>query len=128
MNSDLAEYLEFLCSEIDDINSLIVVSNEGLPIALASSIQTSDQTLISGMSTALKCICRELISETMNNNLKRILIDCTDGVILIQPFVNQEGTLVASCRNAAALNKLNISSIQKYFSANPPESLKMIVD
>ena len=128
MNSELAEYLEFVCSEIDDINSLIVVSNEGLPIALASSIQTSDQTLISGMCTALKCIGKELIQETTNSNLKRMLVDCSDGIILIQPIPNQKGILVASCKNAAALNKLNISSIQKYFSANPPESLKMIVD
>ncbi len=128
MISDLAEYLEYLCSEIDDINDLIVVSNEGFPIALASSVQTSDQTLISGMCAALKCIGRELIHETIDSNLKRILVDCTDGVILIQPFLNQERILVASCKNAAALNKLNISSIQMYFSDNPPKSLKMIVD
>ena len=128
MNSDLTEYLEFLCSDIDDINGLIVASNEGLPIALASSVQTSDQTLISGMCTALKCIGRELIRETMDSNLKRILVDCTDGVILIQPFPNQERILVASCKNAIALNKLDISSIQMYFSANPPKSLNMIVD
>lgn len=117
MDSDLAEYLEYLCSEINDINGLIVVSNEGLPIALASSITSyTDQTLISGMCTALKCIGKELIQETTNSNFKRMLVDCSDGVILIQPFSNQEGILVASCKNEAALSKLDVSSIQTYFS------------
>lgn len=118
MDSILEEYLEYLCSETNDINGLIVVSNEGLPIAIATSVQNSDQTLISGMCTALKCIGKELIQETTNSNLKRMLVDCSDGVILIQPFPNQEGILVASSKNAVALKKLDISSIQMYFSSN----------
>jgi predicted regulator of Ras-like GTPase activity (Roadblock/LC7/MglB family) len=118
LDSDLAEYLEYLCNEIDDINGLIVVSNEGLPIAIATSIQTYDHTLISGMCTALKCIGKELIQETTNSNLKRMLVDCSDGIILIQPIPNQKGILVASCKNAEALNKLDVSSIQTYFSGH----------
>ena len=118
MDSNLEEYLEYLCSETNDINGLIVVSNEGLPIAIATSVQNSDQTLISGMCTALKCIGKELIQETTNSNLKRMLVDCSDGVILIQPFPNQEGILVASSKNAVALKKLDISSIQMYFSSD----------
>jgi len=118
LDSNLEEYLEYLCSETNDINGLIVVSNEGLPIAIATSVQNSDQTLISGMCTALKCIGKELIQETTNSNLKRMLVDCSDGVILIQPFPNQEGILVASSKNAVALKKLDISSIQTYFSSN----------
>ena len=128
MNSDLGEYLEYLCSENDDINGLIVVNNEGLPIALASSnTWSTDQTLVSGMCTALKYISKELISETMDSDLKRILIDCTNGVILIQPL-NQKRILIASCKNAAVLNELNISSIRMHFSANLPKSLSSIVD
>jgi predicted regulator of Ras-like GTPase activity (Roadblock/LC7/MglB family) len=118
LDSNLEEYLEYLCSETNDINGLIVVSNEGLPIAVATSVQNSDQTLISGMCTALKCIGKELIQETTNSNLKRMLVDCSDGVILIQPFPNQEGILVASSKNAVALKKLEISSIQMYFSSD----------
>ena len=128
MNSDLAEYLEYLCSENDDIMGLLVVSNEGLPIALASSnTGSTDQTLASGMCTALKCIGKELVSETMDSDLKRILVDCTNGVILIQPL-NKKVILVVSCKNAAALNELNVASIQMYFSANSPKSLSSIVD
>ena len=128
MNSDLPEYLEYLCSENEDINNLIIVSNEGLPIAFAfSNSIRSDQTLVSGMCTALKCIGKELISETMDSDLKRILVDCTNGVILIQPL-NQKRILIASCKNAAVLNELNISSIRMHFSANPPKSLSSIVD
>jgi predicted regulator of Ras-like GTPase activity (Roadblock/LC7/MglB family) len=128
MNSDLAEYLEYLCSENDDIMGLLVVSNEGLPIALASSnTGSTDQTLVSGMCTALKCIGKELVSETMDSDLKRILVDCTNGVILIQPL-NKKVILVVSCKNAAALNELNVASIQMYFSANSPKSLSSIVD
>ncbi|MFX0074849.1 MAG: roadblock/LC7 domain-containing protein [Candidatus Hermodarchaeota archaeon] len=121
METNLTEYLEYLCSENDDINDLIVVSNEGLPIALATSISKgipyTDQTLVSGMCTALNCIGRELIRETMEGNLKRLLVDCTEGAILIQPL-NQEGILVASCRNAAVLNEIDVSSIKKCFTQN----------
>ena len=128
MNSDLKEYLEYLCSENDDINGLIVVSNEGLPIAFASSITgIPDQTLVSGMCTALKCISKELINEIMDSDLKRILVDCTNGVILIQSL-NRKGILVASCKNAVALNELNVPSIQMHFSTNLPKSLSSIVD
>jgi len=128
MNSDLAEYLEYLCSENDNINDLIVVSNEGLPIALAPSITGFiDQTLVSGMCTALKYIGQELISEITGSNLKRILVNCSSGLILIQQL-NQDGILVASCKNDVALSELDIPSIQTYFSANPPKSLSNIVD
>ena len=127
MDSDLAEYLEYLCSENDSINGLIVVSNEGLPIALSPSITGfTDQILVSGICTALNCICRELISETIDSDLKRILVDCTDGVILIQRL-NQKGILVASCENAAALSELDIPSILMHFSTNSPKSLSSIV-
>jgi len=128
MNSDLAVYLEYLCSENDDIHGLLVVSNEGLPIAFASSnTGNADQTLLSGMCTALKYISKELISETTDSDLKRILVDCTNGAILIQPL-NKKGILVVSCKNAAALNELNVLSIQMYFSANSPKSLSSVVD
>ena len=128
MNSDLAEYLEYLCSENDDIHDLIVVSNEGLPIALASSITgITDQTLVSGMCTALKYIGQELISEMTVSDLKRILVDCSGGLILIQQL-NQNSILVASCKKDVVLSELDIPSIQMYFSANPPKSLSNIVD
>ena len=117
MDSNLAEYLEYLCSENDDLTGLIIVSNEGFP--LASSITSfTDQTLISGMCTALKCVSKELIQETTNTNLKRMIVDCSDGIILIQSFSNQEAILIASCNNAAALNKVDVSSIQTYFSSH----------
>ncbi|NVM16257.1 MAG: roadblock/LC7 domain-containing protein [Candidatus Lokiarchaeota archaeon] len=113
METDLAEYLEYLCSKNKNISSIIVVSNEGLPIAITGR---SDQTLVSGMCTALKCIGKELVNETMGSELKRILVDCSDGVILIQPL-NQKAILVASCKDAAVLSELNVSSIQMHFSA-----------
>ena len=128
MNSDLAEYLEYLCSEDEDINDLIVVSNEGLPIALASSIRgNTDETLVSGMCTALKYIGQGLTNEITESNLKRILVDCSNGLILLQQL-NQKCILVASCKNERALNELDIPSIQMCFSANPPRSLSNIVD
>ncbi|MHA1233685.1 MAG: roadblock/LC7 domain-containing protein [Promethearchaeota archaeon] len=128
MNSDLAEYLEYLCSENEDINDLIVVSNEGLPIALASSIWGfTDETLVSGMCTALKFIGQGLINEITESKLKRILVDCSNGLILIQQL-NQNCILVASCKNNKALSELDIPSIQMYISANPTKSLSNIVD
>jgi len=114
MESDLADYLEYLCSENKDISNIIVVSNEGLPIAITGG---SDQTLVSGMCTALKCIGKELVSETMNNELKSILLDCSNGVILIQPL-NQKAILVASGNNAGLLTDFDVSSIKRYFSAH----------
>jgi predicted regulator of Ras-like GTPase activity (Roadblock/LC7/MglB family) len=118
METDLEEFLENICHENDDIKDLIIVSEEGLPIAIASSISGyADQTLVSGMCTALNCIGRELIHETKNSTLKRMLVDCTDGAILIQPL-NQKGILVASCKDASVLSELDVTSIQEYFTAH----------
>ena len=114
MEANLIEYLEYLCSENDEINDLIIVNDEGLPIAMASSNQTSDQTLVSGMCTALNCIGRELIREMLEGKLKRLLVDCSDGVVLIQPL-NQKRILVASCSDMAVLSKIDVSSIQRHF-------------
>jgi predicted regulator of Ras-like GTPase activity (Roadblock/LC7/MglB family) len=118
METELAELLEGICRENDEIKDLIVVSEEGMPIAVASSITGfADQTLVSGMCTALNCIGRELIREAKESELKRLLIDCTDGAILIRPL-NQRGILVVSCKNASVLSELDISSIQTYFEAH----------
>jgi len=128
MDSDLTEYLEYLCNENDDIVGLIVMSNEGLPIALASSTSgITDQTLVSGMCTALKYIGQEIISEMTASDLKRISVDCSNRLILIQQL-NQNSILVASCKKDAVLSELDIPSIQRYFSANPPKSLSNIVE
>ena len=128
MDFDLTEYLEYLCSENDDIIGLIVVSNEGLPIALASSTTGfTDHTIVSGMCTALKYIGQELISEITASDLKRIMVDCSSGLVLIQQL-NHNSILVASCKKEAALSQLDISSIQMYFSDNPPKSLSNIVE
>lgn len=87
--------------------------------------ETSDQTLISGMCTALNCISKELVKETTNSNLKRMLIDCTDGVILIQPFPNLEGILIASSKNAEVLKELDVSSIQSYLAGSRDQLVAM---
>lgn len=118
MERELAELLEDLCRENEKIKDLIVVSEEGMPIAVASSLTGyADQTLVSGMCTALNCIGRELIREVKESELKRVLIDCTDGAILIQPL-NQKGILVASCKDASVLSELDVTSIQAYFTAH----------
>ena len=128
LNSDLVEYLEYLCSENEGINDIITVSNEGLPIARASSITGFiDQTLVSGMCTAMKYIGQELICRLTESNLKRILVDCSNGLILIQQL-NQDNILVASCKIDVDLSELNIPTIKRYFSANPPRSLSNIAD
>ncbi|MFX0010553.1 MAG: roadblock/LC7 domain-containing protein [Candidatus Hermodarchaeota archaeon] len=114
MGANLTEYLEYLCSENDEINDLIIVNDEGLPIAHATSAQASDQTLVSGMCTALNCIGRELIREMLEIKLERLLVECSEGVVLIQPL-NQKGILVASCSDMEVISKIDISIIQRYF-------------
>jgi predicted regulator of Ras-like GTPase activity (Roadblock/LC7/MglB family) len=112
MEFNLSEYLEYLCNEHDDLSSLFIVNNEGFTLVSSGA---TDRTLVSGMCTALKCISQEFILEMTNSkNLERMLVDCTDGVILIKPL-NKEGILVASCRDAGVLNKLDIKAIQSYF-------------
>ncbi|MBY9019716.1 MAG: roadblock/LC7 domain-containing protein [Candidatus Lokiarchaeota archaeon] len=128
MDFDITEYLEYMCSENDDINDLIIVNDEGLPIAHASSIMGfTDQTLVSGMCTALNYIGQELISEIAESELNRMLVDCSDGLILIKPL-NRNKILIASCKSDADLSELDIPTIQTYFSANPPKSLSNIAD
>ena len=112
MESNLEEYLDYLCNEHDDPSSLFIVNNEGFTLATSGA---TDRTLVSGMCTALKCISKEFIREMTNSqNLERLLVDCTDGVILIKPLT-KEGILIASCRDAGVLKKIDITTIRSYF-------------
>ena len=122
---NLEEYLENLCNKNIGISSIIVVGNEGLPIASFVD-KDIDRTLIAAISAALRWIGKQFVGEIMTGNLKRILIDCSNGAILIQPL-NHYGILIASCKNATLLNELDIEFIQSYFSSNPPDSINSII-
>ena len=126
MMSNLEEYLEDLCKRIIGINAIIVVGNEGLPIASFVD-ENTDRTLIAAISAALRWIGRQFVGEITAGNLKRILIDCSNGAILIQPL-NHYGILLASCKSATLLNEIDIEYIQSFFSTNLPKSLSSIVD
>jgi len=123
--SNLEEYLENLCKENIGIGAIIVVGNEGLPIASFVD-KNIDRTLIAAISTALRWIGRQFVGEIIADNLKRILIDCSDGAILIQPL-NHYGILIASCKSATVFNELDIEFIQSFFSPNPPDSVNSII-
>jgi predicted regulator of Ras-like GTPase activity (Roadblock/LC7/MglB family) len=123
--SNLEEYLENLCKENIGIGAIIVVGNEGLPIASFVD-KNIDRTLIAAISAALRWIGRQFVGEIIADNLKRILIDCSDGAILIQPL-NHYGILIASCKSATVFNELDIEFIQSFFSPNPPDSVNSII-
>lgn len=124
--SNLEEYLENLCKKNIGISAIIVVGNEGLPIASFVD-ESTDRTLIAAIGAALRWIGRQFVDEIIAGNLKRILIDCSNGAILIQPL-NHNGILIASCKNTTLLNELDIEFIQSFFSTNLPKSLSSIVD
>lgn len=123
--SDLEEYLENISKKNIGISAIIVVGNEGLPIA-SFVHENTDRTLIAAIGAALRWIGRQFVGEIIAGNLKRILIDCSNGVILIQPL-NHYGILIASCKSATLLNELDIEFIQSYFSSNPPDSVNNII-
>jgi len=123
--SDLEEYLENIIKKNIGISSIIVVGNEGLPIA-SFVHENTDRTLIAAIGAALRWIGRQFVGEIIAGNLKRILIDCSNGVILIQPL-NHYGILIASCKSATLLNELDIEFILSYFSSNPPDSVNNII-
>ncbi len=124
--SNLEEYLEKLCKKNIGISTIIVVGNEGLPIASFVN-ENTDRTLIAAICAALRWIGRQFVGEIRAGNLKRILIDCSNGTILIQPL-NHYGILIASCKSANLLNKLDIEFIKSFFLTNRPKSLSSIVD
>lgn len=126
MMSNLEEYLENLCNENIGISAIIVVGNEGLPIASFVD-QNTDRTLIAAISAALRWIGKQFVGEITAGNLKRILIDCSNGAILIQPL-NHYGILLASCKSATLLNEIDVEFIQSFFSTDLPKSLSSIVD
>jgi len=125
MMSNLEEYLENLCKKNIGISAIIVVGNEGLPIA-SFVHETTDRTLIAAICAALRWIGKQFVGEIVAGKLKRILIDCSNGAILIQPL-NPYGILIASCKSATLLNELDIEFIQSYFSSNPPDSINSII-
>lgn len=123
--SNLEEYLEIFCKKNLGISAIIVVSNEGLPIASFIDKNT-DRTLIAAISAALRWIGRLFVGEIVAGNLKRILIDCSNGAILIQPLKDY-GIIIASCKSATLLNDLDVEFIQSFFSPNPPDSVNSII-
>ena len=123
--SNLEEYLENLCKKNIGINAIIIVGNEGLPI-VSFVHESTDRTLIAAICAALRWIGRQFVDEIIAGNLKRILLDCSNGAILIQPL-NCDGILIASCKSATLLNELDIEFIQSYFSSNPPDSVNSIM-
>jgi len=125
MMSNLEEYLENICKKNIGISAIIVVGNEGLPIASFVDKNT-DRTLIAAICAALRWIGKQFVGEIIAGNLKRILIDCSNGAILIQPL-NHYGILIASCKSATLLNELDIELIQSFFSSNPPDSVNSII-
>ncbi len=124
--SNLEEYLENLCKKNVGISAIIVMGNEGLPIASFVD-ENTDRTLIAAICAALRWIGRQFLGEIIAGNLKRILIDCSNGAILIQPL-NHYGILIASCKSATLLNEIDVEFIQSFFSPNLPKSLSSIVD
>ena len=125
MRSNLEEYLENLGKKNIGISVIIVVGNEGLPIASFVD-ENTDRTLIAAISAALRWIGRQFVDEITFGNLKRILIDCSNGTILIQPLKDY-GILIVSCKNATLLNELDIELIQSFFSSNSPDSVNSII-
>ena len=123
--SNLEEYIKNICKKNLGINAIIVVGNEGLPIASFID-QNTDHTLIAAICAALRWIGKQFVSEIITGNLKRILIDCSNGAILIQPL-NHYGILLASCNSATLLNELDIEFIQSYFSSNPTDSVNSLI-
>jgi len=117
MMSNLEKYLENICKKNIGINAIIIMGNEGLPIASFVD-ENTDRTLISAIGAALRWIGRQFIGEIIAGNLKRILIDCSNGAILIQPL-NHYGILLASCKSATLLNELDIEFMSLIFRLIP---------
>ncbi len=114
MSENIAELTELL-SEMEAINPNIqgsaIVSVQGLPICSALARDVNDG-IVSAMSAAILSVSERAVEELARGDLKRILIEGVDGIIILSK-AGENAILCTLAKSEASLGMvfLNIQSV-----------------
>ena len=100
-------------SDSPDIQGSTIVSIQGLPICSVLSRDVNDG-IVSAMSAAILSVSERAVEELSRGELKRILIEGKDGIIILSK-AGQNAILCTLCRPQASLGMvfLNIQNVSK---------------
>ncbi len=114
MSENIAELTELL-REMEAINPNIqgsaIVSVQGLPICSALARDVNDG-IVSAMSAAILSVSERAVEELARGDLKRILIEGVDGIIILSK-AGENARLCTLAKSEASLGMvfLNIQSV-----------------
>ena len=80
--AELNEILRTLQAQNNDIQASAIVSVQGLPICSALS-RTINEGIVSAMAAAIQSVSERAVEELARGELRRILIEGQDGLIII---------------------------------------------
>jgi hypothetical protein len=114
--SELTEILRNLEAVNSDVQGSAIVSVQGLPICSALSKEVNDG-IVSAMSAAILSVSERAVQELARGELKRILIEGIDGLIILSQ-AGQNAILATLTAPDPSLGMvfLNIESVTKKIS------------
>jgi predicted regulator of Ras-like GTPase activity (Roadblock/LC7/MglB family) len=119
MSENISELIELL-RKMEAVNAEIqgsaIVSVQGLPICSVLARDVNDG-IVSAMSAAILSVSERAVEELARGDLKRILIEGNDGIIILSK-AGQNAILCTLCKANASLGMvfLNIQSVSRKIS------------
>ncbi|MBD3254455.1 MAG: hypothetical protein GF383_05145 [Candidatus Lokiarchaeota archaeon] len=111
--SELVELLRKLEAVNSEIQGSAIVSIQGLPICSVLAKDVNDG-IVSAMSAAILSVSERAVEELSRGDLKRILIEGNDGLIILSK-AGENAILCVLCKPDSSLGMvfLNIQSVSK---------------
>ncbi|MHA1254175.1 MAG: roadblock/LC7 domain-containing protein [Promethearchaeota archaeon] len=119
MSENISELIELL-RKMEAVNAEIqgsaIVSVQGLPICSVLARDVNDG-IVSAMSAAILSVSERAVEELARGDLKRILIEGNEGIIILSK-AGQNAILCTLCKANASLGMvfLNIQSVSRKIS------------
>ncbi|MFX1552996.1 MAG: roadblock/LC7 domain-containing protein [Promethearchaeota archaeon] len=114
--SELIDLLRRMEAVNSDIQGSAIVSVQGLPICSVLARDVNDG-IVSAMSAAILSVSERAVEELARGDLKRILIEGVDGIIILSK-AGENAILCTLAKSDASLGMvfLNIQSVSKKIS------------
>lgn len=111
--SELTDILKKMQAVNNEVEGSSVVSVQGLPICSVLSKDVNDG-IVSAMSAAILSVSERAVEELARGELKRILIEGVDGIIILSK-AGENAILCTLAKSDASLGMvfLNIQSVSK---------------
>lgn len=98
----IIQVLEESKERITEIDGLLLVTRDGLPIASTTLASTTDEDRMSAMAAAALNLAERVVEELVKGQLKEMVIKGTEGLIIVIQ-VGEEAVLTATTSSDAKL-------------------------